>query len=238
MPGKLHYVPNGIAPAFWAAGSRESGRARLGLAPNEIAVSYTGTIGMAHGLGTVAASGAPARDVAAPRALFHRRRRRRARSVSRQRAAESRSVEREFTGLLPRQQIADILAASDITLVTLKPAETFKSVLPSKMFEAMAAGKPIVLAVEGEARQVLEQAQAGLPVPPGDAVALARAVAKLAQKPDLRERLGTSGSAFVASEFNRAVWADRYLNILAEASHADLKVGVTATASGADVKVG
>ena len=103
--------------------------------------------------------------------------------------------------------------------VTLKPAETFKSVLPSKMFEAMAAGKPIVLAVEGEARDLLERAEAGLPVPPGNAVALARAVAQLAQRPALREQFGSSGCAFVAREFNRAVWADRYLDILADASH-------------------
>ncbi len=234
---KLRYVPNGIAPAFWAAGSRESGRARLGLAPNEIAVTYTGTIGMAHGLGTVLQA-ARLLETPLPHVRFFVVGDGAERAGLKQRAAESRQLNIEFTGLLPRQHIADILAASDITLVTLKPAETFKSVLPSKMFEAMAAGKPIVLAVEGEARQVLEQAQAGLAVAPGDAVALARAVAKLAQKPDLRERLGTSGSAFVASEFNRGVWADRYLNILAEASRADLKVGVTATASGADVKVG
>jgi glycosyltransferase involved in cell wall biosynthesis len=227
---KLRYVPNGIEPEFWAAGSRESGRARLGLMPNQIAVTYTGTIGMAHGLGTVLQA-ARLVETSLPHVRFFIVGDGAELAELKSRAAESRQLNIAFTGQLPRQHIADILAASDVTLVMLKPAETFKSVLPSKMFEAMAAGKPIVLAVEGEARQVLERSQAGVPVPPGDAVALARAVAKLAQKPELRERLGAAGSAFVATEFNRAVWAERYLDILVEAARKEVPVSVRLTTS-------
>ena len=212
-PGKLRYVPNGIVPAFWANGSREDGRARLGLEPHEVAVTYTGTIGMAHGLSSVlqaarllerslgtvrffiVGDGAELADLKA-------------------KVGESGLSNVAFTGLVPRSAVPDILAASDVTLVTLKPSDTFKTVLPSKMFEAMAAGKPIVLAVVGEAGRVLERAQAGLPVPPGDSVALARAIARLAQRLDLRERLGSSGRAYVNREFNRADWAERYLTIL------------------------
>jgi glycosyltransferase involved in cell wall biosynthesis len=227
---KLRYVPNGIEPEFWAAGSRESGRARLGLMPNQIAVIYTGTIGMAHGLGTVLQA-ARLVETSLPHVRFFIVGDGAELAELKSRAAESRQLNIAFTGQLPRQHIADILAASDVTLVMLKPAETFKSVLPSKMFEAMAAGKPIVLAVEGEARQVLERSQAGVPVPPGDAVALARAVAKLAQKPELRERLGAAGSAVVATEFNRAVWAERYLDILVEAARKEVPVSVRLTTS-------
>ena len=215
--GKLRYVPNGIEPSFWAAGSRDAGRARLGLAPGQIAVTYTGTIGMAHGLGTVLHA-ARLLEISMPRVKFFVVGDGAELAALKARARDARQSNVEFTGQLPRASIADVLAASDITLVTLKPAETFKAVLPSKMFEAMAAGKPIVLAVEGEAKRVLERAQAGLPVPPGDAVELARAIATLAQKPLLRERLGAAGCAFVATEFNRAVWADRYLDILDEAA--------------------
>jgi len=215
--GKLRYVPNGIEPSFWEAGSRDAGRTRLGLAPGQIAVTYTGTIGMAHGLGTVLQA-ARLLESSLPRVKFFVVGDGAELAALKARARDARQSNVEFTGQLPRASIADVLAASDITLVTLKPAETFKAVLPSKMFEAMAAGKPIVLAVEGEAKRVLERAQAGLPVPPGDAVELARAIATLAQKPDLRERLGAAGCAFVATEFNRAVWADRYLDILGEAA--------------------
>jgi glycosyltransferase involved in cell wall biosynthesis len=231
--GKLHYVPNGIAPAFWGGGSRQAGRARLGLAADQICVTYTGTVGMAHGLGTllqaarlleqsmpgvrfvVVGDGAQLADLQA-------------------RATRSGLSNVAFTGLLPRSDMADVLAASDISVVSLKPAETFKSVLPSKMFESMAARRPIVLAVEGEARRVLEQAQAGLPVPPGDAPALARAIATLARRPDLRDRFGTSGCAFVATEFNRASWAYRYLDILTDVS----RKWATSPTVGASIPIG
>ena len=96
----------------------------------EIAVSYIGTIGMAHGLGTVLEAARLLETIAAPRALLHRRRRRRARGA-RRRARPSRGQSNvAFTGLLPRGEHVRHLAASDIALVTLKPAETFKTVLP------------------------------------------------------------------------------------------------------------
>jgi len=100
----------------------------------------------------------------------------------------------------------------------LKPSEVFKTVLPSKMFEAMAAARPIVLAVEGEAQTVLEQAGAGIAVPPGNAPALAAAIACLASDPHQRARMGQDGAGFVAREFNRSLWAARYLFLLSRLS--------------------
>ena len=91
------------------------------------------------------------------------------------------------------------MAGTDVALVTLKPSETFKTVLPSKMFEAMAARKPIVLAVEGEAKRVLQHARGGLCVAPGDAHALAAAIDRLAGDPDLRMQLGTCGAEYVGA---------------------------------------
>ncbi len=140
--GKLRYVPNGIAPGFWAAGSRESGRTRLGVTPDQIAVTYTGTIGMAHGLGTVLQA-ARLLEASLPRVRFFIVGDGAELAQLKARAIESAQSNVAFTGLRPRGEMADILAASDIALVTLKPAETFKAVLPSKMFEAMAASKPI-----------------------------------------------------------------------------------------------
>jgi glycosyltransferase involved in cell wall biosynthesis len=83
------------------------------------------------------------------------------------------------------------------------------------MFEAMAAAKPIVLAVEGEAQRTLERAGAGVAVAPGDGPALCAAVQALADNPVLRQRLGAAGARFVKQEFSRSAWARRYLEILA-----------------------
>jgi glycosyltransferase involved in cell wall biosynthesis len=99
-------------------------------------------------------------------------------------------------------------------LVTLRRSDVFRTVLPSKLFEAMAASRPIVLGVEGEARETLLEAAAGLAVPPGDSVALADAVYRLARDRALRASMGASGAAFVQREFSRRVWAARYLSLL------------------------
>jgi glycosyltransferase involved in cell wall biosynthesis len=213
---KLKYVPNGIVPSFWECGSRDAGRAQLRLKAHEIAVSYIGTVGMAHGLATVleAALLVMARPeirffVIGDGAEF---------DDLRTYAALHGLSNLVFTGLLSRDDIPSVMAATDIALVTLRPSDTFKTVLPSKMFEAMAARKPIVLAVDGEARLILERAGAGLFVQPGHAVALANAVVRLANDADLRIRLGSAGGNFVAREFSRSVWAQRYLDILEEVS--------------------
>ena len=90
-------------------------------------------------------------------------------------------------------------------LVTLRPSDVFKTVLPSKMFEAMAAAGPIVLGVEGEARDTLLEAGAGIAVPPGDAAALAdavcdwRAIRRCARRWASREWRSFDASSAVAS---------------------------------------
>jgi glycosyltransferase involved in cell wall biosynthesis len=189
------------------------GRARLGLAADEIGVSYVGTIGMAHGLATVIEAARLLKETQ-PRIKFFIIGDGAELTSLRTLAASLNLPNIVFTGLLPRSDIPFIMAGTDVALVTLKASETFKNVLPSKMFEAMAARKPIVLAVDGEARQTLEQAGGGLHVAPGDSAALADTVVRLACDRELRVKLGNAGAEYVAREFTRNVWANRYLAIL------------------------
>jgi glycosyltransferase involved in cell wall biosynthesis len=210
---KLHFVPNGIIPEFWSSGDRERTRHELGVASHEVLLSYVGTTGMAHGLGT-ALEAMSSLQVRAPelRLLIVGDG---AELAALRAAAEARRLSNvTFTGLVPRAAIPSLLAASDIMLVTLRPSDVFKTVLPSKMFEAMAAARPIVLGVEGEALDALRDAGAGIAIPPGDATALVDAVCRLARDPALRTAMGESGQAYVRREFSRRVWAGRYLALL------------------------
>jgi glycosyltransferase involved in cell wall biosynthesis len=211
--GKLHWIPNGIELSYWQAADREAERAVLGVKDNQVLVSYVGTIGMAHGLGTVLeAATTIATSAAHVRFLIVGD----GAELQNIRDMASRSGLRnvQFTGLVPRARVPGLLAASDIALVTLRPADVFKSVLPSKMFEAMAAGLPVVLGVDGEARATLERAGAGLPVQPGNATALASAILQLASDGQARARMGAAGAVFVEREFSRRMWAARYLDVL------------------------
>jgi glycosyltransferase involved in cell wall biosynthesis len=210
---KLHYVPNGSVSAFWQSGSRAQGRRDLGLADDDVLVSYVGTVGMAHDLASVVEAAAHLRK-RAPRIRFlvagDGARLEDVRAMAANRGLDNVS----FAGLVPRDQLPSLLAASDVMLVTLTASEVFKTVLPSKMFEAMAAERPVVLAVDGEARDVLERSGGGVAVAPGDADALAAAIHDLAADPSRRAAMGTAGRTFVEREFDRRVWAARYLTLL------------------------
>ncbi|MBM3653971.1 MAG: glycosyltransferase family 4 protein [Alphaproteobacteria bacterium] len=129
---------------------------------------------------------------------------------------------RESTGLdnvvmldqQPKSAMAGILGATDASLVLLKKDDLFKTVLPSKMFEAMAMRRPIILGVEGEACELIEAAGAGLAITPESAEELAAAVTRLADDRELGARLGASGCAHVRERYDRAKLATRYLDVL------------------------
>ena len=116
----------------------------------------------------------------------------------------------------PRERIPAFLAAVDACLVPLRNKEVFKSAIPSKMFEAMAAGKPVILGVEGEAKEILLASQAGLAVRPEDPEAMVAAILKLRNDPPLCQALGRNGRQSVMEKYLRRTEAAKYLNLLGE----------------------
>jgi glycosyltransferase involved in cell wall biosynthesis len=115
---------------------------------------------------------------------------------------------------LPKPAMPLVLTAADVSLVLLMKDDLFKTVLPSKMFEAMAMECPIVLGVEGEAKALLEEAGAGIAIAPENAEQLAAAVVQLADNAELRVRLGRQGAEYVREHYDRAKLAARYLDLL------------------------
>lgn len=119
-----------------------------------------------------------------------------------------------FIDQLPQHEALNYIASSDICLVPLRKAELFKETIPSKLYEIMACGKPIVLGVDGEARELLEAASAGVFVEPEDPEALAAAVLRLAEDPELRSQFGQNGRRFVVENYDKRTIADHYLSVL------------------------
>ena len=203
---KMVFVPNGIDPALWQSNLGPTERVEVGVSEDEVLVSYVGTLGMAHGLGTIL-------DVAsrlkreAPLVRFLIVGDGADRDALLERIAGEQLSNVTMLGLVPRGRVPGLLAASDILLVSLKASPMFEKVLPSKLFEAMAAAKPVVLSVGGEAKAVLERAQAGIAVQPGNADAIAAAILELARDADCRQRLGDAGRDYVQRFFTRDYWA-------------------------------
>lgn len=184
-------------------------------------VLYAGTVGMAHGLGTLldaaellaerpegpAVEVTIAGDGADGPAL-------------RERIARGGLEQVRMLGAVPADRIPELYAEADVAVVMLRDVPLFHGALPTKMLEAMAAGRPVVLAARGEAARVLEDASAGVVVEPEDPEALADAFAALASDPERRVELGVAGRTAVEREFARGPWLDRWQALLERAAGA------------------
>jgi colanic acid biosynthesis glycosyl transferase WcaI len=210
---KIFVVENGVETSlFTSPSSNLALRRELG-AEGKFVVSYVGTIGNAHGLETVVEAASLLRETA-PEVLFllvgEGAEKERIKSLARARGLTN----VRFVGQQPREKIPAYISASDACLVLLKKAELFKTVLPTKMLEFMACARPVILGVDGHARKVLEQAQAGSFIQPEDPPGLAEAVMRLAADPALRESLGRNGRQHVVRHFSRQHTARTYLEVL------------------------
>ncbi len=119
-----------------------------------------------------------------------------------------------FLPPVPKTGMADALAAADACIAILKPIPMYATVYPNKVFDYMAAGRPVLLAIDGVIRQVVEQAQAGIFVPPGEAEAMAQALRRLAADPQAGRAMGQRGRASVEAQFNRPQLAEKLARLV------------------------
>jgi len=109
-----------------------------------------------------------------------------------------------------REAMRDVLLSFDMALVPLRRMSLFKGALPSKMFEAMGCGVPMIVSVDGEARALVEAAQAGVYVEPEEPEQMARAILLLAQNEEARRRMGRNGRRYVVEHYDREQIARRF----------------------------
>ncbi len=119
-----------------------------------------------------------------------------------------------FLPPVPKLDMPSALAAADACIAILKPIELYKTTYPNKVFDYMAAGRPVLLAIDGVIRQVVEAGGAGIPVPPGDPDAMAHAILQLADNPRLARSMGHQARAYVETNFDRNTLAAKLLKIM------------------------
>jgi glycosyltransferase involved in cell wall biosynthesis len=121
-----------------------------------------------------------------------------------------------FLPPVAKNGMAKVLAGCDCGVAILKPIPLYGTTFPNKVFDYMAAGRPVVLAIAGVIRKVVEDAQAGVIVPPGDSQALADAVLDLSRDPAAARRMGRRGRQCVVRNFNREVFAREMEQVMLE----------------------
>jgi glycosyltransferase involved in cell wall biosynthesis len=112
----------------------------------------------------------------------------------------------------PREAMPALLASADIAVVSLK--RRIPGAVPSKLYEAMASGLPVVLVAGGEPAEILQSAQSGVAVAPGDVDGLVGALRRLARSPEERVRFGAAGRAAAVERFDRRPLCDAFLEAL------------------------
>jgi hypothetical protein len=119
-------------------------------------------------------------------------------------------------GAVPAEEVPKLYAEADVAAVLLRDRPLFTGALPTKLFEAMAAGRPLVLAGCGEAARLVERSGAGVVVAPEDPAALAEMLVALAERPEDELRAVGARGVATAADFDRRAMVDRWVALLDE----------------------
>lgn len=113
----------------------------------------------------------------------------------------------------PRALIPSLLATAHCSVVPLRTRKDTHTV-PSKIFESLGSGRPLVASLAGEAAELAQASGGALVTPPEDGAALAQALITLLADPQLATAMGAAGKAFAAVHFNQDRLADQFLGVL------------------------
>jgi glycosyltransferase involved in cell wall biosynthesis len=213
---KVATIPNGADVEFWQP-ANNSGPTRQQLKlEGSFVVLYVGAHGISHALDRVLDTASELRDVPQVHFLFVGEGAEK--EKLQQRALRMQLTNITFLGAVGKHEVRDYYGLADVCLVPLKDIPLFETFIPSKMFEIMAMGRPIVGSVRGEAAEILCRSGGAIVVPPEDSSALARAILDLYHcEPQDRTALGQHGRDFVVRHYSRERLALSYLSVLQEA---------------------
>lgn len=217
-PDKIELIYNWCDEGAFCAPASEELDGKEACSPDRFTVVFAGTMGYAQGLSSVlrAAELVALRD---SRVQF----------VFVGGGVDVERLEREAAAMglrnvkfLPRRPAAAaaaLLRSADALLVHLRDDPLFSITIPSKTQAYLAVGRPIVMAVRGDAAALVEEAQAGVCVPPEDPEALARAICALAQRPpeELSE-MGHRAKVFYKERLSMSIGVGKFDILLRRAA--------------------
>jgi len=209
---KVHIITNGVDTEFFKKENRsEEFRESIGI-KNKFAVVYAGIHGIAQGLEVLVDAAEIIKEEKEIQIVFIGEGPEKPMLMNKVKEKKLENV--SFLPMQDKKDMPKIIASMDATVVPLKKLDIFKGALPSKMFENLASEIPIVLAVEGEAENLINDAQAGIVVEPENSKEIAKAILKLHKNKELREDLGKNGRSYVMNNFSREAIARKLENIL------------------------
>ena len=211
---KIHVVTNGVDTSRFHPMPKDAALEEELKLGGKFVAGYIGTHGMAHALGTLLkAAQILQHDPEADniRILFLGDGA--AREGLMALTADMGLTNVIFRASVPKDQVARYWSLLDVAIIHLRRTELFTTVIPSKMFECMGMGVPILLGVEGEAADILKDANAGLCFEPENALELARKIKHMKSDPALVHGFAMDGIAS-AKNYDRSHLAKSMIHVL------------------------
>ena len=209
----VHLYPNGADMELWRKlPDRSDVRRDWGWSEDEFIVGHVGLQGHLQALDQVLAAAQRVRNERRIRVVFFGDG---PTKESLQARAKDLSLPNvHFYPPVPHKTVPGIFAALDAGLVTLAAGRVFEGIRPAKLFEIMAAGLPVVMAGSGEPAKLVEEAEAGVTVPPESPIDLSRAILRLSSNPRECKKMGRRGRGYVIEHFDREKIAKSVENVL------------------------
>lgn len=211
---KTFWLPNGVDVSYYNPETVTSNwRKENGFSENDILFLYAGIIGLAQGLEIVLNAADKLRSNSNIKFIL----------VGSGPVKESLiTIKQEkkldnvyFFDAVSKTQMPAIVKAIDVSVIPLRKLDLFLGAIPSKIFENLAMEKPVILGVDGEARELfVNQGKCALYSEPENVEELVNTVLKLANDPDLRKSLGEQGRTYVEKSFNRNTIAQNFYHTL------------------------
>jgi glycosyltransferase involved in cell wall biosynthesis len=210
---KVVWFPNGVDLDFFE-GEHEivTWRNEMNIAADDFVLLYAGIIGHAQGLEVILNAADTLRKMPV-KFLIVGDGPEKEKLIAYAREKELDNV--IFHGNLQKSKIPSLIKTCDAYIVPLKKLDLFKGAIPSKLFEPLSLGKPILLGVDGEARELfIDEGKAGLYFEPENAAMLASQINVLLTDRALTDLLGKQGQQYVKENFNREQIHTRFVQHL------------------------
>ena len=209
---KVHIITNGIDLNLFKKENRDNSLRKELDIDSKFAVCYAGIHGIAQGLEVIIDAAERLKENSNIQFVFIGDGPEKEKLILLKKSKKLNNI--TFLPIQPKKYMPKLIASMDATIIPLKRLDLFKGALPSKMFECLASELPIILGVEGEAEQLIKNANAGIVVEPENSREIAEAVVKLYRDTDLRAKMGQSGRLYVRENYDREIISKRLEEIL------------------------
>lgn len=209
---QIELVPNGADPQMFASSGQHKDFLKPYGLDEKFTAMYAGAHGLSNDLVVVLEAAAQLMDRQDIQIVFVGDGKEKPNLL--EQAARMKLTNVTFLPSQPKNQMANVLASADACIAILKPIELYRTTYPNKVFDYMAAGKAVILAIGGVISDVVTGEGAGIAVTPGDPAALAQAIRTLADDEALVKQMGEAGRKAVEERYNRNIYSQQFASII------------------------